>query len=78
MKAKQRNRPVRPGDLVLLEAACNSLRNNVTFLRTAGAGNAANYVARALKSTKGALNNAHRMYNKQLREASEQKTNGKA
>jgi hypothetical protein len=68
MKAKQRNRPVDDGDLTLLRAGINALSNARQCFRAAGSGNAANYVARALKSAHGALRNAEGKYLRALRE----------
>lgn len=68
-KARQRGRPVTWDDVQRISRVAEDLPPLVKELRLAGAGNAANYLARALKSTQGALNNAHRMYNRQLREA---------
>jgi hypothetical protein len=67
MKAKQRTRPATTGDEMLIESALEALAIARTLLREAQAGNAANYVARAMKSTQGALNHAHRMVAKQER-----------
>lgn len=67
MKAKQRTRPVTDDDVLHIAASCRTLAGVVSSLRHAKAGNAANYVARALKSAQGALNNAQRMLAKQER-----------
>lgn len=68
MKAKQRNRPVTTRDEIDIEAARFHLQEAREQLRRAQANNAAAYVARAIKSTQGALNNARRMLDKQTRE----------
>lgn len=63
----QRNRPVTEQDLVDIGGAIFHLQEARMQLRDAGANNAANYVTRALKSVKGALNNAERMLRKAQR-----------
>lgn len=68
MKAKQRNRPVTMRDGAYIEGALAQLRFAHHLLRGADSHNAAAYVARAIKSTQGALNNARRMLDKQTRE----------
>ncbi len=67
MKAKQRRRPVTVADEIGIESALNYLKAARTRLRTAGANNAAAYVARAIKSTQGALNHARGMLARQER-----------
>ena len=69
MKAKQRNRPVTALDVSDISQARYYLQSARDLLRLSGAHNAANYVARALKSAQGALSNAQRMLAKQEREA---------
>lgn len=69
MKAKQRNRPVTTADECRIEAALYYLGIARANLREVQANNAAAYVARAIKSTQGALNNARRMLDKQTRKA---------
>jgi hypothetical protein len=69
VKAKHRNRPVTACDTAYIELAVGNLQAARRYLRTAGAHNAANYVARALKSAQGAFNNAQRQLAKQAREA---------
>lgn len=71
MKAKQRSRPVTHDDMQRISRVYEDLKLCVEELRLAGAGNAANYVARARKSVQGAYNNAARMYAKQERKAHE-------
>lgn len=71
MKAKQRGRAVEHLDIARLMEGCDHLRRAVSKFRAAKAGNAANYVARALKSAQGALSNAQRMLAKQERAARE-------
>lgn len=58
MKAKQRARPVTTADEMRIESALMHLHDARDLLRKAEAGNAANYVARAMKSVQGALNHA--------------------
>lgn len=58
MKAKQRNRPVVPQDLQRIYIAVTMLNDAQRMLRAAAANNAAAYVARAIKSTQGALRHA--------------------
>jgi hypothetical protein len=57
-KAKQRTRPVTVADEMRIESAITHLSDARECLRLAQAGNAANYVARAIKSTQGALRHA--------------------
>jgi hypothetical protein len=54
--------------IIHIKTAINDMRKARDSLRFARANNAANYVARALKSAHGALNNAQRMLAKQERE----------
>lgn len=64
-KAKRRSYAHRANvsPVPLIEDALNRLRMGRYLLRTAGAKNAADYVARALKSAEGALRHARSMAN---------------
>lgn len=55
MKARKRTRPATETDEMRIESALSCLQRARLFLRDAEANNAANYVARALKSAQGAL-----------------------
>lgn len=68
MKAKQRNRPVTYRDVLACADACTLIQQARDQLRTAGANNAANYCARALKSAIGAHNNARAHFARQQRQ----------
>ena len=68
MKAKQRKRPVTPMDVERIGNAESYLQAARALLRKAGAGNAANYAARALKSAQGALRHAEGRLARQTRE----------
>lgn len=50
------------------QRACSYLRLARTALRNAGAGEAANYAARALKSAEGAVRHAEGLLNEAIRE----------
>lgn len=65
MKAKQRNRPIEELDPVRCMEAIELMRRARSKLRAAQAGNAANYVARAIKSAEGARNHAQGMLDRQ-------------
>lgn len=64
-KARQREFPVTEADAEMIRMACSELRHAVAFLRTAGAINAANYAARALKSADGARRHAEGRLNRE-------------
>jgi hypothetical protein len=66
-KAKQRKRPVEVLDVAYIRHAVCNLKYVRKQLRDGGAGNAANYVARALKSAEGALRHAQAMLARQER-----------
>jgi hypothetical protein len=68
MKVKQRNRPVTEADERSIESALAMLNTARTLLRGADSHNAAAYVARAIKSTQGALTHARGMLDRQTRE----------
>lgn len=53
-------RAVTGGDVARIQGAINTLRRAKKTLRDAGAKKAAAYVARAMKSTEGALRHAER------------------
>ena len=59
-KIRNRNRPVRTHDIARLESAIEWLKGARRQAHDAGAYHAADYIARALKSTSGALNHARR------------------
>lgn len=67
MKAKQRKHAVTVTTVFMINQAIENMNRARILLRNAEANNAANYVARALKSAVGAWNNAERMLAKQER-----------